>query len=271
MALACLVLGVSVLFIYIAHFELRPHVLEVYFFHLDRGRSIFIKTPNNQTILIDGGQNSQILREITKAFPFYRRRIDTVIVTSPEAKNAGGLSEVMSRYDIGRVIEPTTMGTSSALLAFEKEVRKKRIKIEQVEKGDQFEIDGIKFNILFPDSIFRFNKTSKPEMVIHLSFASTSALFLGDVSKTIQKSFVSLVEHINLVEYAHSASDSRVSPDLFDKIDPDFVVINKKATGRAPSKTKKKFDIENIKNQKINLDEIGTVRFVSDGEGFVVK
>ncbi len=213
---------------YVAHWEFRKPLLEVYFFHLNRGRSIFIRTPHNQTILIDGGQNSDILREITKVLPFYRRRIDIVVLTNSAPKNAGGLGEVVKRYDIGKILKPTIMGTSTALAAFEKSVQEKGLPIEKVQKGGKFMIDGINFNILFPDASFKFNKTSLPEMVVFLSYASTSMLFLGDASKTIQKSFVSEIGKVNIIEFAHSAGDARVSAELFEKSNPDFLVITKK-------------------------------------------
>ncbi len=245
---------------YIFHWEFRKPVLEIHFFHLDRGRSIFIRTPHNKTILIDGGQNTQVLRELTKVMPFYRRRIDLIILTSSAAKNAGGLVDVVKRYEIGKIIEPAIMGTSTAMYVLDETVNKKNIKVQKLGKGDEFSVDNVNFKILFPDPDFKFNKTSLPEMVLLLTHASSSALLLGDVSKTIQKSLVSEVGKVNIVEYAHSASDSRVSTDLFNKLNPDYIVITKKETARAPSKTKKKFDIDQIEKSKIhNLEKEGTM------------
>lgn len=247
--------------LYIFHFEFREPLLEVYFFHLDRGRSIFLRTPHGKTILIDGGQTSEIMRELTKIFPFYRRRIDTLIVTSSAPKNVGGLVEVATRYDIGKVIEPIVMGTSTALSAFEKTIQEKGLVIEKVGKGDGFTIDEVNFKVLFPDPTFKFNKTNTPELVLSVKYSGKDMLFLGDVSKTIQKSLIPEITKAHLVEYAHSASDSRVSSELFNKLDPNFIVITKKDSTRSPSKTKKKFDIETIDTSKlINLDKKGTVR-----------
>lgn len=215
---------------YVYSWEFRKPFLDIYFFNLNRGRSIFIRTPNNKTILIDGGQNSQIIPELTKVFPLYKRRIDTVILTSSVLKNAGGLPEVSKRYEVGNMIEPIMMGTSTALDALGKVVKEKHIPVEYKGKGDRFVIDGVAFNVLFPDPLFKFNKTSAPEMVLEISYASTSALFLGDVSKTIQKSLIPNVGKVNIAEYAHSGAKSRVSTELLDKINPEFIVKKNEPT-----------------------------------------
>ncbi len=210
---------------YVWYWEFRKPLLEAYFFQLERGRSVFIRTPHNETVLIDGGQNSEILREITKVLPFYRRRIDTVIVTSSMPKNVGGLSDVVKRYNVGRVIESELMGTSTALTVFHKSWNKEIVK---VKKGDEFIIDGVKFKVLFPDPLFKYNKTSFPELVLGIEYGDTRLLLLGDVSKTIQKRLIPEVGKINVVEYAHGGAESRVSADLFEKIKPESIVNSKR-------------------------------------------
>lgn len=218
--LAGLALGV-----YIWHWEFREPLLEAYFFQLERGRSVFIRTPHNETVLIDGGQNSEILREITKVMPFYRRRIDTIILTNSAPKNVGGLVDVVKRYEIGKVIATEMMGTSTALSAFEMAWNRD---IKKVKKGDEFVIDGVKFRVLFPDPLFTYNKTSLPELVLEIEYGETRLLLLGDVSKTIQKKLIPEVGKVNIVEYAHSGTKSRVFEDLLKKVNPESIVNSKR-------------------------------------------
>jgi competence protein ComEC len=259
------VLGIC-LAAYIINWEFRKPALDIFFFHLNRGRSVFIRTPENQTILIDGGQTTDIIRELTRVIPFYRRRIDMVVLTSAAPKNAGGLLDVVRRYDIGTIIESQLMGTSTALSALEKIVEEKGIKTKDVGMGDEWMIESVKFTVLFPDINFKFNKTNKPDMVLSVSSisSSTTVLLLGDVSKTIQKTFIPLVGKVDVVEYSHSAADSRVSKELFDRVNPDTVIITKKVSQtdapKALQKTKKKFDIDLVdKDRVFNLEERGTV------------
>jgi competence protein ComEC len=248
--------AIALLGIYVAHWELRKPEFEVHFFHLNKGRSVFIRTPHNKTILIDGGQSGDIIAELTGIFPFYRRYIDTIIMTSATPKNVGGLVEVGERFGIGEVVEPSVLGTSTAFTAFQRIIREKEVKLRDMERGDEFAIDGVKFKVIF----------DMAEMVLQVEYASTSMLLLGDISKTIQKSLVSDLGKVNLVEFAHGASDSRVSSELFKTTDPDFIVYSKKDSTRAPSKTKKKFDIDVVDTSRlVNLEKRGSVGFISDG------
>ncbi len=213
---------------YVYKWEFREPVFEVHFFYLNRGHAVFLRTPQGKTILIDGGQNGEVIRELTKVFPFYRRRIDRVLVTSVEPKNIGGLSEVLERYEIEKIVEPTLLGTSTAQEAFEKGVRKKGIPVEIVKKGDQFVIDGVTFEVLFPDPHFSYNKTSVPEMLLKVSNNSTSFVLLGDSSRTIQKALSKELDKVHLVEFAHGATKSRVSAELLEKLNPEVIVSSKR-------------------------------------------
>lgn len=226
--IAALCAGVLGIGLYVLKWEHRPLILELYFFHLNRGHSVLIRTPHNKTILIDGGQTSEIIRELTNVFPFYRRRIDEVFVTKADAKNTGGLVDVFKRFEIGDVIEPVLMGTSSARSALDQTIQKKRIKVRTVERGDSISIDNATFSILFPTSGFKYNKTSTPELILRLDYGTTTFAFLGDASKTIQKFVMNDFQTVDILEFANGATKSRVSADFVSKLQPKVIVSSKR-------------------------------------------
>ena len=214
---------------YIYKWEYRKPVLDVYFLSLTRGRSVFIRTPENKTILVGGGQNSEVVRELTKRMPFYRRNIDMVIIPSAIPVQIGGLIEVVERYEVGEIVVPEIMATSTALSLLMREVRKQKIHVEEVERGDIIEIEKeISLSVLFPYEGFKFNKTSLPELGLRIDYGETSTYLLGNLSKTVQKDiWKNLTDAIdirgeNIIEYYHSGGDSRVSSDLLEKLDPEF-------------------------------------------------
>jgi competence protein ComEC len=213
---------------YIARWEFRAPTFEIYFFNLNKGRSIFIRTPHGKTLLIDGGQNSQVIRELTNVLPFYRRHIDTVVATRADPKNVGGLIDVLNRYDVDKIYEPSVEGTSTAFSAFEGIAQKKHIPREKLSKGDQFDYDGLHFEVLFPDPTFDWNKSNIPELAFKIVYKDKTMVLLGDLSPHIQKSLLPLLDHVFLVEFAHGATKSRVSADLLGKLSPDVTVSTKR-------------------------------------------
>ena len=228
LALASLGLG-----FYIWKWEFREPLLEVHFFSLNKGRSIFVRTSESKTILIGGGQNSEVIREITNVLPFYSRKIDYVLIPSDVPAQIGGLIEVIDRYEVGEIIMPKLLATSTVLTQLMKEVRKKKIHIEEVEKGDDIEIGGAKLEVLFPYEEFKFNKSSLPELGLEISYKDTSAYLMGNLSKTIQKDILKNTEinkGENIIEFYNSMADGKVYKELVEAIDPRFIFsTNEKA------------------------------------------
>jgi competence protein ComEC len=218
---------------YIYKWEFRKPLLEVYFFSLNRGRSIFIRTPENKTILVGAGQNSEVIREITKFTPFYSRKIDYVFVPSAVSAQIGGLIEVLERYDIGEIIKSEYMSTSTVLSQVMKSISRDKIHVRNVKAGDEFDIDGVQINILFPRVDFKFNKTSLPELGLAFKYKNTSLFLIGNLSKTIQKDIsknIGLLTDQNLLEFYHSGIDSKKSDELVEKIKPEYIFTTKEKT-----------------------------------------
>ncbi len=227
-------LGVGILSTYIYRWEYRKPALDVYFFSLNKGRAIFIRTPQNKTILVGGGQNSEIIRELTKVMPFYKRKIDYLVLPSAVPAQIGGLIEVVDRYEIDNVIMPKVMATSTVLNILVKNINKKKIHIEEVEKGDSIEVEnGLVFDVLFPRADYKFNKTSLPELGLSISYGAAGVFLTGNLSKTIQKDIANQLEvktDQNLVEFYNSGGESKVSDDLIKKIKPKFTFTTKEKT-----------------------------------------
>lgn len=219
---------------YVYHFEYRDPFLEVHFYSLNKGRSILIRTPQNKTILVGGGQTSEIIREITKAIPFYKRKIDYVIVPSAVPAQIGGLVEILDRYEIREIVVPKILATSTALTALLQKIRTYKIHVEEVERGDVVDIeDRVKISVLFPYSAYVFNRSSLPELGFALSFDSTALYLLGNLSKTIQKDILKnseIQKGENIVEFYNTAAEAKVSADLLKKIDPKFIFSTKEKT-----------------------------------------
>ncbi len=221
---------------YLYKWEFRERMFEIYFFSLNRGRSIFIRTPEDKTILVGGGQNAEVIREITKVTPFYRRRINKLIIPSANANQIGGLIEIVSRYEIDEIIIPKIMATSTVLSELKKAVNRNKIHVIEVVEGDRIEIEkDLEIRILFPSQNFKYNKTSLPELGLEIKYKNTSSFLIGNLSKTIQKYISNLSartggEHSSIIEFYNSASESKVSKELLEKIKPKFIYSTKEKT-----------------------------------------
>ncbi len=87
--------------VYLAVFDLsKQRQLEVDFFYVGQGDSIFIEAPNKNQILIDGGPSAEVIKKLSKEMSFYDRTIDLVVLTHPDYDHISGLLEVLRRYKV---------------------------------------------------------------------------------------------------------------------------------------------------------------------------
>ncbi|MEI6057912.1 MAG: hypothetical protein WCQ60_02990 [bacterium] len=287
--------AVSVSGVYVWHWEMRPNVLEVYPMLSDTVISTFIRTPDNHTILIDGGKTNGIMRLLTSHMPFYRRNIDTIVLTKNDDAHVGGLVDVVNRYHVGQVIEMVDMftgpdsvsklarlaSTSTAYLELEKIIHDKKILNKKVAAGDTLLFEESVYgrvvgNIIFPPATttrFIFSKTNMPQLALRIRYGGTSFL-VGDLSKTEQKSIASTSLSTNIVAnvliFQHAGGSNTVAENFFTLVHPDYVVISKKQAAAQVSIVKKPkkppFSIFNVSALHIiNLATDGTVEFISDG------
>src|SRR5574343_1451105 len=126
---------ISIVF-YVYKWEYRRPYFEINFLGLNRGRSVFIRTPENKTILIGAGQSSEVISRITKLMPFYNRRIDTLILPNNQINQIGGSIDILKRYKVGEVIVPSIMGTSTVLSEVLTNIRRNKVNIREVKRGE---------------------------------------------------------------------------------------------------------------------------------------
>ncbi len=216
--------------LYIHKWEYRKPLLEVHFFSLNRGRSVFIRTPENKTILVGAGQNSEVIREITKVMPFYSRKIDYIFIPSAVPAQIGGLLDVIDRYEVSEIIKPKYISTSTVLSKLNTQISHKKIHVREVERGDRFSLGGLDVIVVFPNSDFKYNKTSLPELGLIFEYNKTQLFLIGNLSKTIQKyiskSLNASVSQ-NLLEFYNSNGKAKNSEDLLEKIKPKFIFSTK--------------------------------------------
>jgi len=286
--------------VYIWKVSRLPTEMEFYVFDTKGDPSIFIRTPDDERILMDGGGNSEIIREITKVLPFYSRRIDEIIVTSDSGDGVTGLIDVVNRYKIGQIILPNVtakeVGLSSSTdkiyETFIETIEQLKIPIQRVGKGDilnfnknKFEFGNeLKFEVLFPDidSGFKYSKASPSEMILKIDYGETSFLLIGNASLKVQKFLAgesSIGMRSNVLVVSHNVATSSLSTNLLNVVKPEFIIysqaISKKSVLSVNSKTSTPNKTDPLymmmSDHRFNLKQKSTIEVLSDGKSVWVK
>jgi len=227
-------------FLLVENAKAYPPALKVWILDVGQGDSIFIKTPQNNDILIDGGPDKKVLEELGEILPFWDRKIDLVILTHPNADHLNGLVEVIKRYKVRNILEPVSCYNIPAYLQWKKIIEEKNITKITAQQGEKIILDsGITMHILWPpyktcEEIDDINNVS---VVAQLSYKNIDFLFTGDATsevenglaffcsdsdiKECQKSF-----RIEFLKVAHHGSRYSSPKNFLEKIKPLVSLIS---------------------------------------------
>jgi beta-lactamase superfamily II metal-dependent hydrolase len=119
---------------------------------LSQGEAILIHTIDGKTILIDGGLDATSLaQELDSRLPFWQRSIDTVILTSPRQDHLIGAQDVISRFQVGQVLDAGMLHPSAGYALWKRTINDRNIHYSQVREGSFIQIGGqASIQVLWP-------------------------------------------------------------------------------------------------------------------------
>ena len=246
------------------------NILEVHFFDVGQGDSIFIETPNKRQVLIDGGPDKTVLEKLNQAMPFYDQTIDLVVLTHPDADHITGLIEVLEYYQIGRILTSGFEKDTATYKKWQELIKQKEIPLTIVQAGQNIILqDGIILEILWPDQylIELSNKnTNNGSIVARLVYNQSEFLLTGDIEKEIEKYLVNqdIWLESDVLKIAHHGSKTSSIQSFINKVNPEIAVISVGENNRYnhPNETV----LERLKNSSIyRTDKNHDIQILTDG------
>ncbi len=191
------VLAAACAFVWCLVYAATPRgVLTVAVLNIGQGDSIYIESPTGEQVIIDGGPDNSLLRELPRVMPPFDRSIDAIISTHPDADHYTGFIDLLSRYQVGAFIEPGIEKHTTSFVALEQEVADEKIPRYIARRGMMLDLGGgAQLEILYPDhdvSHLAANMDNNGGVVARLTYGNTSALFTADVDKTVEDRLIKL-------------------------------------------------------------------------------
>jgi competence protein ComEC len=268
--------------------------LEVDFLNVGQGDSALIKTPAGQNILVDGGPDGSVIKELGKVLPWWDKKIDLMILTHPHDDHVAGLTDVIKRYAVGKILYTGAAHNSPNYLAWLEAVRDKKIPVVIIDHPQEINLNGeitseqvasssgqeskkCVLAILYPRESFlnkQFDNLNLSSMVFKLIYGENKFLFVGDAEVPVEQEL--LKAKINLsadvLKVGHHGSDTASSEDFLKAVLPRIAVISVgmgNSFSHPSLRTIKKLERINAKIFRTDLD--GAVRVVSDGAKIMVN
>lgn len=236
----------------------RPAILEIYFIDASGNTSIFIRTPEDVRVLIDGGPNSEVIRYISKIIPFYSRRIDNLVSTSETAKANSGLIDVLERYGVSHIYVRAGSTTDETYKTFLEEIKTKDIPLTVFSGGDVIRLDR--------DVSIRVGYTGKTGTILYIEYKDKTFMLLGRTSVKVQNDMAKSgkLPRVDLLQVSQNATPTTIGSKLVAAIGPTRLIYSKQI--RANDKKIKPNILSGfISDQIFNLRETGIVKVSSDG------
>ena len=268
------ILLVANVFVWLHAFPSRA--LTVSFLDIGQGDSIFIKGPTGVEVLVDGGADAAVLRELGKQMSFFDRSLDAVVETHPDKDHIGGLTDVFERYDVSYFLEPGIPNETSATRSLLSAVKKEGAQDVLARRGMRLDLGGGAYaRILFPDRDVSDVETNTGSIVMQVVYGENEFLLTGDSPISIEKYLVSLgVQELesDVLKAGHHGSRTSTSDEYLDAVKPKYVIFSRgcdNSYGHPHVEVVEKVQKRSI--PILDTCESGTISFQSDGRTLIQK
>lgn len=223
-------LGVAAFFLWSIVFRLqaRENILTVAFLDVGQGDAIFLQSPSGNQMLIDGGPNKKVLSELGDIMPFHDRSIDVVILTHPHEDHVGGLIDVLTRYDVGMIIESDAIADSGVYREWERVRTQEGAQIIPAVRGERIILDdGIWFDIVHPFENNVATDDPHARMIVgKLTYGNTCFIFTGDAERNIEFKLLNDDIDCEVLKVGHHGSKTSTSDAFLKAVSPLIAVIS---------------------------------------------
>jgi len=247
--------------------------LQVSVLDIGQGDSILVQGPTGLQMLVDGGPDRSVLRELPKEMSFFDRSIDLVVETHPDKDHIAGLTEVLDRYRVSYFMSPGIPHTTATVQGLKAAIsRESELRAFTARRGMRIHLGGGAYaDVLYPDHDVSHEETNEGSVVMRVVYGSTSFMLTGDAPSDVEDRLIGLDANrgellTDVLKAGHHGSKYSTNDTWLSAVHPKYIAIS---AGKDNSYGHPSPEVlERIKKEGAKIFstiDLGTLRFVSDG------
>lgn len=205
--------------------------LLVAFLDVGQGDAIYVRGPNGTDLLIDGGRDDSVLRELPSAAGWFDRTIDVLIATHPDADHVSGLADVLARYEVGALLESGNDKESPATRALsEAAANEPGLTQSLARSGTVIDLGGGAYaEVLFPDRDVAGVESNTASIILRVVYGETAFLLTGDSPEAVETYLAAKAPdslRATVLKAGHHGSRTSSSPRFVRAVAPQYAVVS---------------------------------------------
>jgi len=248
--------------------------LQVIFFDVGQGDSIFIETPQNHQIIIDSGpDNKTLLEKVSSVMPYWDKTIDLIILTHTDSDHISGFFELLDNYVVENILWSGVSGDSSKSKKWEEMIALEEANIIYSNNIDKIILGNVVMDIISPDDyiIEKYVKNANDISVVSkMTYKDSSFLFVGDITNKVEKEIADEDIFADVLKVSHHGSRHSTYEEFLNMVDPLIAVIQvgKNSYGHPTDDVLTRLSNFGIKVLRNDVD--GDIKISTDGNNYKI-
>lgn len=224
----------------------------------------FLLEQEGKTALVDCGTRSTGEDAVEYLKSIGITKIDYVFGTHPHDDHMGGMYDIITNFEIGKIIIPEVKAgivTANWYITLMEEIQANNYTVEDPEKGDIYSLGDAVIEVVeqMEDAGDDINNYST---VLKVSFGEMDIIMTGDAEKEVEELILNSGADIDaeIFKLGHHGSDTSNSEEFLDAISPEYALISAKIGNKYEHPIKSTMEkLEERDIQVYRTDENGTV------------
>jgi len=248
-----------------------------------QGDAILVTAPSGATMLIDGGPDPDLLlRRLGEQLPWWRRRIDFMILTHPHEDHVGGLVAALERYQVGLILDEGRTYENPTHPRFLVQARHEPGgHLASARAGARLRLDATTtVTLLYPSAEdaagpLPEGDINNASVVGLLQSGGFAALLTGDAEMPVEALLTErgLLTRIDVLKVGHHGSHSSSGPALLNATHPGVALISAGVDNDYGHPHQVTLDhlraIPGLRLHRTDLE--GSIEVVTDGRSYQVR